>query len=129
MGMKELFPFIFPIFLCVLFLITSYIFYNKIYCKFKIKTSKESLEELLFVLKTAINTEIDLYEKNIFNNKGAITNSNFDNFYNDIVYSIINSLSDDFFFKINIYIKKEAVISIICRNVKNYLTEKITGVV
>lgn len=120
---------LYPLYILSVILITSFIFYKYIYTDFKIKSSKTDLSELLVILNAVINTELDLYERNIFSKKGAITNSNFENFYNDIVNSIINSLSKDFFFRINFYIKEEAVVSIICRTVKIYLTEKINGTV
>ena len=80
-------------------------------------TVSATLPELLITLNTIINTEFTLYEKNVFSTKGALTNANFENFYKDITNNVINSLSDDFFIKIGFYIKQEAVVSIICRNV------------
>lgn len=94
--------FLIPFYFCILFLITSFIFYKIIYSKHKIHTSNLDLSELLLILNVVINTELDLYEKDVFNTKGAITNANFENFYNDIVHNIINSLSDDFFNQISI---------------------------
>jgi len=115
------------LFISILFILISYIFYRYIYSSHKVRTADITFSDLLSILNVVINTELDLYEKNIFENKGSISNSNFDNYYNDIVSSIINSLSDDFFFRINFYIKQDAVVSIICRNVRNFLTSKING--
>lgn len=84
-----------------------------------------NIEDILLILKTVINTEIDMYEKNIFVKRGAMTNANFENYYRDIVDSILNSLSKEFFFKAGLFLTEDAIVTIICRQVKDYLTEKI----
>jgi len=116
---------IFIILTLLLSLVSTFIFYKFIYTPHKLMTVSSTLPELLITLNTIINTEFTLYEKNVFTTKGTLTNANFENFYKDITNNVINSLSNDFFIKIGYYIKQEAVVSIICRNVKDFLVEKI----
>lgn len=110
-------------------IILIYKFIKEMYIQPKLNQINQaySFEELLKILETICNFQLSLYEKDIFENKGAITNSNFDNFYHDLVNSIIDSLSPHFFYKMNFYIKEEAVVEIICRIVKQYLSEKVNG--
>ena len=120
---------LFLIIFCILFLITTYVFYTFIYTKFKINTRDITFEELILSLNTVVNTCIQMYEKNVFNTKGSITNANYDNFYYDITSMIFDSLSPTFYMQMSVYITKDAVATIVCRNVKEYLNSKITGVV
>jgi energy-coupling factor transporter transmembrane protein EcfT len=115
----------FIILILVLIQISVLVFYKYIYTPHKLISTPSPLPELLIVLTTVINTELALYEKNVFNTKGTLTNANFENFYRDITNNVINSLSDNFFVKIGYYIKAEAVVSIICRTVKDFLIEKV----
>lgn len=93
--------------------------------EYKIKVSPVSFQELLVALNAAIQTELDLWERNVFENKGAITNSNFENYYNEISIQITKSLSPTFYLNIGKYISEDAVISIIGRKTREYLTSKI----
>lgn len=109
---------------CILFLLTSYVFFTRIYNMFILKTEDPDFELLLTALNAAINTEIELWERDIFVNKKAMTNSNFENFYYEISNHIINSLSESFYIRFEHYLTRDAVYSIISRKVKEYLTEK-----
>lgn len=120
---------IFLIFLSLLFLIILYVFYTHIYSKFKINTQELTFEELLTTLNIITNTCIKMYENNVFSSKGSITNANYDNFYYDITSMIFDSLSPAFYMHMSAYLTKEAVATIVCRNVKEYLNSKINGVV
>ena len=102
-------------------------FFKFIYTPYKLKTTKISFSELLTVLNATINTELELYEKDVFKTKGALLNSNFDNYYMDITTNIIKKLSPTFFMRMKIYLTEEAVAEVIARTVKIYLTEKIDG--
>mgnify|MGYP006972503075 CR=1 FL=1 len=82
---------------------------------------------LMQILTATIKTELDLYEDDIFSNKGGITNSNFDNYYNDLCLRIINSLSKQFIDQLTTYITYETIIRYIARSVKKYLSEKVNG--
>lgn len=119
--------FIYPIFLCIVIIISACMFFKFIYTPYKLKTTKISFSELLTVLNATINTELELYEKDVFKTKGALLNSNFDNYYMDITTNIIKKLSPTFFMQMKIYLTEEAVAEVIARTVKIYLTEKIDG--
>lgn len=106
-----------------------YIIFGVIMPKYSTITSEVSFQELLLALNAAINTEIELWEKDVFVNKHAITNSNFENYYIDISDHIIKSLSPVFFINMGKYITEDAVITIIGRRVKEYLSGKVSGTV
>lgn len=106
-----------------------YIIFGVIMPKYRTITSEVSFQELLLALNAAINTEIELWEKDVFVNKQAITNSNFENYYIDISDHIIKSLSSVFFINMGKYITEDAVITIIGRRVKEYLSGKVSGTV
>lgn len=106
-----------------------YIIFGVIMPKYRTITSEVSFQELLLALNAAINTEIELWEKDVFANKQAITNSNFENYYIDISDHIIKSLSPIFFINMGKYITEDAVITIIGRRVKEYLSGKVSGTV
>ena len=91
--------------------------------------SEVSFQELLIALNAAIQTEFELWEKDVFVDKKAITNSNFDNYYMEITNQIIKSLSPIFFVNIGKYISEEAVVSIIGRKTKEFLVTKVNGVI
>ena len=97
--------------------------------RYQMIKSDVTFQELLLALNAAIQTEFDLWEKDVFSNKHAITNSNFENYYLEMTDRIIKSLSPIFFINIGKYITEEAVVSIIGRKTKEYLTTKITGAV
>lgn len=112
---------------CIIFAV--YIIYNKILCKYTLITSQDSFQELIVALNIAVQTELDLWEKDVFNDKNAITNSNFENYYHEITDHILKSLSPIFFKKMSQYITEDAIISIIARKTKEYLVSKINGTV
>lgn len=112
---------------CIIFAV--YIIYNKILCKYTLITSQDSFQELIVALNIAVQTELDLWEKDVFNDKNAITNSNFENYYHEITDHILKSLSPIFFKKMSQYVTEDAIISIIARKTKEYLVSKINGTV
>lgn len=118
-----------PLWIMIVLLTFFYILFKKILPSYKMTISEVSFQELLLALNAAIQTEFDLWEKDVFVDKGSITNSNFENYYNEITYHIINSLSPIFFVNMGKYITEDAIISIIGRKTKEYLTSKITGTV
>ena len=120
---------IIPVWISTVFLITAYILYSKILIPYKLTISDAEFSELLIALNAAINTEFELWEKDVFTSKKSITNSNFDNYYHEMTNAIIQSLSPIFFKKMNQYITEEAIVSIIGRKTKEYLTSKITGTI
>ena len=113
--------------ICIIFI--AYIVCDKILCKYTLIASQDSFQELIIALNIAVQTELDLWEKDVFIDKNAITNSNFENYYHEITEHILKSLSPIFFKKMSQYITEEAIISIIARKTKEYLVSKINGTV
>ena len=66
--------------LVVLLSLSSFLVYKMINSN---RSSPDEFIGLLTVLSSQIQTELDAYDKSIFENKGSITNNNFDNYYND----------------------------------------------
>lgn len=118
-----------PLWVLFISLIFFYVLYRKILPKYKMTVSEVSFQELLIALNAAIQTEFELWEKDVFVDKKAITNSNFDNYYMEITNQIIKSLSPIFFVNIGKYISEEAVVSIIGRKTKEFLVTKVNGVI
>jgi hypothetical protein len=112
-----------------LFLLSAYTLFHKILIPYKLTVSETSFQELLIALNAAIQTEFDLFDKNVFIDKTAITNSNFDNYYYELTDHIIKSLSPLFYKKMTQFITEDAIYTIIGRKVKEYLTGKINGAV
>lgn len=127
MNLFELFLITTWIAICVI--VVAYIICDKILCKYTLTTSSDSFQELVLTLNIAIQTELDLWEKDVFVDKNAISNSNFENYYHEITEHILKSLSPIFFKKISQYITEDAVISIVGRKTKEYLVSKINGTV
>ncbi len=127
--MKEIIIIIFTIFAFMLLFIT--IAYYEFYQYKKWIARKMPIQNdfgtLMQILTATIKTELDLYEDDIFSNKGGITNSNFDNYYNDLCLRIINSLSKQFIDQLTQYITYETIVRYIARSVKKYLSEKVNG--
>lgn len=89
--------------------------------------STDEFAGLLSILSAQIQTELDAYERDIFEKKGAITNNNFDNFYLDLTNRIIANIPDTMIDRMKLYYTEEAVYKFIARSVKEYLTTKIVG--
>lgn len=115
--------------LFILLLVFLFILYRKILPEYKMTIADVSFQELLIALNAAIQTEFELWEKDVFIDKKAITNSNFENYYMEITNQIINSLSPIFFINIGKYISEEAVVSIIGRKTKEFLVTKVNGTI
>ena len=96
--------------------------------KHRILVIRSDFETQMTILNTLIRSEIDLYEKDIFTNREGITNSNFDNFYNDLVHRIIDNMSPIFFKQLQTTLTEEAIVTYIARSIKIYLETKVTGV-
>ena len=100
--------------------------FKRVLPTYKRETTEISFSELLVALNTIIENEIDLYDKSVFEGNGRIGSSaQFENYYKDLVERILVSLSDDFFDRMEVYMKKEAVAAFICRLVKAYLGKKV----
>lgn len=127
--MKEAMIIMFIFFIYLLILIT--VAYYELYQYKKWVARKMPIQNdfgtLMQILTATIKTELDLYENDIFSNKGGITNSNFDNYYNDLCLRIVNSLSKQFIDQLTVYITYETIVRYIARSVKKYLSEKVNG--
>lgn len=104
---------------------TTYVVFLKIMTKYHKTVDQVSIQELLMVLNAVIQTEFDLFDKDIFVNNRGITNSNFENYYNEISMHIIDSLSPVFFENMSKYMTQDAIITLVGRKVKEYLTLKV----
>lgn len=110
----------------ILFLVSSYILFRKILPKYRITVAQASLSDIFTTLNITINTEFDLWEKDIFvDQKGIGSNAQYENYYNDICMSILGSLSDAFFDTAEKYIKKDAIATIVARQTKNFLNKHV----
>ena len=81
---------------------------------------------LLEILLAMIDIELQLYENEIFNDREGITNSNFNNFYQDICESIETHISPEFMSMMTVYVTEEFVYTLIARKVKAYLVTKVS---
>lgn len=126
MSVKEIIVLI--IFLSVWFISLSYIFSNYILIPYKRSIRKLPLNELLNLLQFYINNEIELYESSVFNGltNGIYTNAQFENFYKDITTKTVDAIPDDFIKQFDGLITEEYIVSIISRQTKIYLQNKIT---
>lgn len=113
--------------IAILIAILMTLFIRVLLPKYSIIASDVSFQELLIALNAAIQTEFELWDKDVFTDKKAITNSNFENYYYEITSHIINSLSPTFFLNISKYLTEDAIVSIIGRKTKEYLSSKISG--
>lgn len=110
------------VWLALLFLGITWVLFRKILPKYKITVSDVTLNELLIALNAMINTELELWKDDVFNdNKGVANNSQYENYYHEITGKILDSISPIFFDNIEKYITSEAIVSIIGRRVKNFL--------
>ena len=82
---------------------------------------------LLSILSSQIQTELDAYDQDIFENKGSITNNNFDNYYQDLTHRILRNISPNMIHQLSQYYTEEAIYRFIGRSVRDYLVSKIKG--
>lgn len=103
----------------------SFIF-KKVLPYYKRYSANLSMSELMVSLNTIIENEINVYERSIFDGgRKIINNAQYNNYYKDLAERIIGDLSPEFFERVSFFMKKEAIVSLICRTVKDYLSEKI----
>lgn len=102
-------------------------FYNLIWIPYKKSVGGHSFEDLILILRTVINTELDAYENDVFRLKGSLTNSNFNQFYLDITKKISQDIPDEFLDDLKQYLTQDAIFRIIGREVKKFLEDHIHG--
>ena len=99
---------------------------KKVLPYYKRYSANLSMSELMVSLNTIIENEINVYERSIFDGgRKIVNNSQYNNYYKDLAERIIDDLSPEFFERVSFFMKKEAIVSLICRTVKDYLSEKI----
>lgn len=117
--------------LCILLFIAMIVYLMKdpIVQMMKFQNNIEDIDftTLLAILHSIINLELELYDSDVFSNSYSINNSQFENFYKDLCFNIRNNISDDYMREMTKYIKEDAVIKIISRSVKKYLTDRISN--
>lgn len=110
---------------CIITLISLKIFFNYIRAPYIKKIRVLPFEELLNILNTFINLEIKLYDENVFKKTYSLTNANFENYYRDLMAKIDSHISDGFKEQFGLYINERALVEIVARAVRNFLSEKI----
>lgn len=114
------------LYMVIVFIMGLIIFFHFIYLPYKHRSVHLSAKELFETLQVILTNEIRLYENSIFDKKDMVlSNSTFENYYNDICGHVVDSISPDFMYRIKFYITEEEVVSIICKNVKAYLLDKL----
>ena len=100
---------------------------KKVLIPYKRHTADLSMPELLTALNAVIENQIAIYEKSIFEggSKSIASNTQFDNYYKDLCQRIVDDLAPEFFDRMSFFMKKEAVIALICRTVKTYLADHV----
>lgn len=107
--------------------IAIYFVVNKVMIPYKRYTADLSMTELLTALNSVIENQIELYTKSVFEGgkKKIASNSQFENYYRDLCNRILDDLSPEFFDRMSFFMKKEAVVALICRTVKAYLSTNV----
>ena len=105
----------------------SRIFTAKVLIPYKRSTADLSMPELLTALNAVIENQVAIYEKSIFEggSKSIASNAQFENYYRDLCERILGDLSPEFFDRMSYFMKREAVVALICRTVKSYLSDHI----
>lgn len=102
----------------------SFIFYRFIYLQYRIKSYHVPYDDLIGSLNAIINTELDIYTKNVFSKKGGLNNANFENYYQDISKHIYNGISKDLLTRLSFYLTEDEIITLIAKTTLTYLQDK-----
>ena len=93
----------------------------------KRNSTPEDFLNLLTILSSQIQSELDSYDSDIFQSKGSITNNNFDVYYRDITSRILKNINPNLIKDLSYYYTEDAVYRFIGRSVRDYLVTKIKG--
>lgn len=93
----------------------------------KRNSTPEEFLNLLTILSSQIQSELDSYDSDIFQSKGSITNNNFDVYYRDITSRILKNINLNLIKDLSYYYTEDAVYRFIGRSVRDYLVTKIKG--
>lgn len=112
---------------CIAIIIFALIFaLLKIMIKYRNKLVKLSIEELFEAVNIIVRNEISLYERNVFMNNGKIiSNASYKNYYEDILKNVYDALSPDIISRIEFYINKKSLYTMISREIEVYLNSKV----
>ena len=88
-------------------------------------TSSEEFVSNLAVLNAIIQTELDIYDNDIFERKGGLNNQEFENYLTSITKDIISKISDEFIKNMSRTWTREAIYEYVVRKVKAYLIEQV----
>ena len=88
-------------------------------------TSSEEFVSNLAVLNAIIQTELDIYDNDIFERKGGLNNQEFENYLASITKDIISKISDEFIKNMSRTWTREAIYEYVVRKVKAYLIEQV----
>ena len=95
----------------------------------KRNSTPEEFLNLLTILSSQIQSELDSYDSDIFQSKGSITNNNFDVYYRDITSRILKNINPNLIKDLSYYYTEDAVYRFIGRSVRDYLVTKIKGTI
>ena len=93
----------------------------------KRNSTPEEFLNLLTILSSQIQSELDSYDSDIFQSKGSITNNNFDVYYRVITSRILKNINPNLIKDLSYYYTEDAVYRFIGRSVRDYLVTKIKG--
>ena len=93
----------------------------------KRNSTPEEFLNLLTILSSQIQSELDSYDSDIFQSKGSITNNNFDVYYRDITSRILKNINPNLIKDLSYYYTEDAVYRFIGRSVRDYLVTNIKG--
>lgn len=88
-------------------------------------TTSEEFVSNLAVLNAIIQTELDIYDNDIFERKGGLNNQEFENYLSSITKDIISKISDEFIKNMSRTWTEEAIYEYVVRKVKAYLIEQV----
>lgn len=108
--------------LCVILIGLTY-YHREILSKYDRSSVSNDFSTTYAVLAAIIQSEIDLYERDVFENSRPITNANFENYYNDLAERIKSKISPELMHNLQHYITEEAIFSYIARTVRQYLVQ------
>ena len=93
----------------------------------KRNSTPEEFLNLLTILSSQIQSELDSYDSDIFQSKGSITHNNFDVYYRVITSRILKNINPNLIKDLSYYYTEDAVYRFIGRSVRDYLVTKIKG--
>ena len=94
----------------------------------KRNSTPEEFLNLLTILSSQIQSELDSYDSDIFQSKGSITNNNFDVYYRDITSRILKNINPNLIKDLSYYYTEDAVYRFTSRSVRDYLVTKINRI-